>query len=176
MSCEIQPARHNHQHYTKKKHCRTLFALFFGRAGDQMGQKCQYFAQYDQKCHFWAKNPNFNGRKQKFWYPRNGKTTLAPCLLCFLVRHGTLFLFRQNEIIWRGKKCTALFQTYNWEQSSFFNAFVRVFAQMYANTCQEGHICLPPLGQIGLKSDHFSWQKTNRTLLSSDKQTDRQTF
>ena len=32
------------------------------------------------------------------------------------------------------KKHTALFQTYNWEKSSFFNALVHVFAQIYANT------------------------------------------
>ena len=57
----------------------TLFALVFGRAWDQMGQKCQYLAK---KSQFWAKfgcfgakNPNSYGRKQKFWYPFNGKTT-----------------------------------------------------------------------------------------------------
>ena len=49
-----------------------------------------------------------------------------------------LYFFLQNEIILRGKKHTALFQTYiisqlNWEKSSFFNALVRVFAQIYAN-------------------------------------------
>ena len=36
-----------------------------------------------------------------------------------------LIFFRQNEIILQGKKRTALFQTYNWEKSSFFNALVR---------------------------------------------------
>ena len=42
----------------------------------------QGLAQNDQKCQFWdkfsrfgAKNPNFHWRKQKFWYPLNGKTT-----------------------------------------------------------------------------------------------------
>ena len=39
----------------------------------------------------------------------------------------------------QGKKCTALFHTHNWEKSSFFNALVRVFAQIYANTWQGGH-------------------------------------
>ena len=33
-----------------------LFALFFGWAQDQMGQKCQYLTQNDQKANFW---PNF---------------------------------------------------------------------------------------------------------------------
>ena len=34
----------------------------------------------------------------------------------------TNFIFFQgNEITLRGKKCTALFQTHNWEKSSFFN-------------------------------------------------------
>ena len=47
---------------------------------NRKGQKCQYLAQNDLKCifgvkfgRFWAKIPNFNGRKQKFWYPHNGK-------------------------------------------------------------------------------------------------------
>ena len=40
----------------------------------------------------------------------------------------------------------------NWEKSSSFNALVRVFAQIYANTWQRGHNVPPPLGQIGLKS------------------------
>ena len=34
---------------------------------------------------FGAKNPNSYGRKQKFWYPFNGKTTYAPCSHCLLV-------------------------------------------------------------------------------------------
>ena len=62
-----------------------------------------------------------------------------------------LFFLRQNQIILRGKKCTALFQTYSWEKSIFFNALEPVFAQIFANTCQGGHICPPPLGLIGLK-------------------------
>ena len=63
-----------------------MFALIFGQAWDQMGQKFQHLAQNDHKCilyakfgHFGAKNANLNGRKQKFWIPRNGKTTKAPC-------------------------------------------------------------------------------------------------
>ena len=55
---------------------------FFGQARNQMDQKNHYFAQNDQKCifwakfgYFWAKNPNFNERKQKLWYPQKGKTT-----------------------------------------------------------------------------------------------------
>ena len=59
--------------------------------------------------------------------------------------------FGQNEIILRGKKHIALLQTFNWEKSSFFNALVHVFAQIYANTWQGGHIC-PSLGQIGLNT------------------------
>ena len=37
---------------------------------------------------------------------------------------------------WGGKKRTALFQTYDWEKSSFFNALVRLFAEIHANTWQ----------------------------------------
>ena len=44
------------------KNLGTSFALFFDRAWDQMGQKCQ----------FWAKNPNFYGIKS-FWDPHNRK-------------------------------------------------------------------------------------------------------
>ena len=45
-------------------------------------QKWQYLAQIDQKCQFWAKfgrfwakNPFFYWRNQKFCYPHNGKPT-----------------------------------------------------------------------------------------------------
>ena len=104
MSCEIQPARHNHQPPTnrapnepampiiyvpKKAYFGQKLAVFgpkiliftggskapcshcfFGRAWDEMGNKCQYLAQNDQKWifwtnfgRFWAKNPNFYGSK-----------------------------------------------------------------------------------------------------------------
>ena len=69
---------------------------FFGRARNQMGQKNHYFAQNDQKCtfwakfgYFWAKNPNFNERKQKLWYPQKGKTTRYLVCIVFLVGCGT---------------------------------------------------------------------------------------
>ena len=51
-----------------------------------------------------------------------------------LVFPTNFIFFQGNEITLRGKKCTALFQTHNWEKSSFFNELVRVFAQKYANT------------------------------------------
>ena len=38
-----------------EKHLGTLFALFFGREWDKMGQKCQYLAQNDQNCIFCTK-------------------------------------------------------------------------------------------------------------------------
>ena len=76
-------------HITEKPH-RHLVCIVFGQAWYEIGQKCQYLAQNDQKCifaaklsSFWAKNPNLYGRKQKIWYPHNGKTTKAPCLHCF---------------------------------------------------------------------------------------------
>ena len=43
-----------------ENHIDNLSALFFGQALDQMGQKCQYLAQNDQKCIFWT---NFG----RFW-------------------------------------------------------------------------------------------------------------
>ena len=67
-----------------------------------------------------------------------------------LVFPTNFIFFQGNEITLRGKKCTALFQTHYWEKSSFFNALVRVFAQIYANAWQGGHNVLSPPGQIGL--------------------------
>ena len=51
-----------------------------------------------------------------------------------LVFPTNFIFFQGNEITSWGKKCTALFQTHNWEKSSFFNELVRVFAQKYAST------------------------------------------
>ena len=50
-----------------------------------------------------------------------------------------------NENISCGKKRTALFQTHNWEKSSFFSIVIRVFARLYANTWQVGHNVTPPV-------------------------------
>ena len=49
-----------------ENHLGTLFALFFGRALDQMGQTCQYLAKMlilGQIWPFWAKNLFFGGRE-----------------------------------------------------------------------------------------------------------------
>ena len=35
---------------SKKTNQGTLFALFFGWAMDEMGKKCEYLAENDQKC------------------------------------------------------------------------------------------------------------------------------
>ena len=55
----------------------------------------QGLAQKEQKCHFraklglfWAKNPNFYWRNQKFCYPHNRKPTQAPCSHCFFLGIG----------------------------------------------------------------------------------------
>ena len=49
--------------------------------------------------HILGQDPNIHGRRQKFWYPHNGKkTTEAPCLYCILVRHGTKWA--KNTNIW----------------------------------------------------------------------------
>ena len=49
----------------RKNHLGTLFTLFFGRAWDQMGQKCRYLAKKNlaKFSRFWAKNPNHYGSK-----------------------------------------------------------------------------------------------------------------
>ena len=91
-------------HFTEKppKH---LVCIVFWSAWDKMGQKCQYLAQSDQECRFlakfgcfWAKNPYYFRRKQKFWYQCKGKTTYAPCLHHFLAGHGTKWA--KNANIW----------------------------------------------------------------------------
>ena len=46
---------------------------------------------------------------------------------------STNFIFSAKRDHLEGKKRSALFQTYSWEKSSFFNALVCVFAQVYAN-------------------------------------------
>ena len=46
-------------------------------------------AQNEQKYQFWAKNPNFSWRNQKFCYPHNSKPTEAPSSNWFLVGHST---------------------------------------------------------------------------------------
>jgi len=45
-----------------------------------------------------AKNPYSFGRKQKFQYQHNGKTTCAPCSHCVLVGHMTKLA--KNANIW----------------------------------------------------------------------------
>ena len=47
---------------------------------------------------FGAKNPYLYGRKQKFWYPLNGKTALVPCSHRFWVGHG--IKWAKNANIW----------------------------------------------------------------------------
>ena len=44
----------------KKNHLGTLFASFFGRPWDRVGQKSQFWAKFGR---LWAKNPNFYGSK-----------------------------------------------------------------------------------------------------------------
>ena len=82
MSCEIQPARHNHQPNEA------------ARPGPKR-TKMPFRAKLGL---FWAKNPNFYWRKHKFWYPHNGKTTRTPCSHCFLVGHGTKW--EKNANVW----------------------------------------------------------------------------
>ena len=55
-----------------------------------------------------------------------------------------LHFFFGNEITLWGKKHTALFQTYDWEKSIFFNALVCVFGEINANTWRGGGVHAPP--------------------------------
>ena len=44
-----------------------------------------------------------------------------------------LYFFQRNEKTLWGKMNTALFQTHNWEKSSFFNTLVRIFARLFTD-------------------------------------------
>ena len=59
-------------------------------------------AQNEQKCQFWAKNPNFSWRNQKFCYPHNGKPP----------RHLVRIVF-WSGIEKKGKKCQYLTKNAN---------------------------------------------------------------
>ena len=63
---------------------------------------------------FLGKKSYFYWRKQKFWYPHNGKTTQATCLNCFLVGHGTKWAKKVN--IWQN----ANFGHF-WAKNNFFS-------------------------------------------------------
>ena len=53
---------------------QTTFPLFFVRALHHNGLERQIFGpKMPNFGRFWAKNPNFKGRKQNFWYPYIGE-------------------------------------------------------------------------------------------------------
>ena len=100
---------------------------------------------------FWFKNSTFTfcvwvlGQvdhcDENFWIVTYSKicSYFSSVTYEILVFPINFIFFQRNEINLRGEKWTALFHTHNWEKSSFFNALVRVFAQIYANTWQVGH-------------------------------------
>ena len=56
-----------------------------------------------------------------------------------------LYFFQGNEITLRGKKCTALFQTHNWEKSSFFQcAGMRICTDIFKCVTGRAQCALPP--------------------------------
>ena len=71
---------------------------------EEMGQKCQYLAQNDQKCQFWAKFGRFRAEKPYSWYQCNRKTTYAPCSHCFWSGMGPngpkMPIFGQKSQFW----------------------------------------------------------------------------
>ena len=68
-----------------------------------------------------------------------------------LVFPRTLF-FRQNEIILQGKQRTALFQTYDWEKSSFSPSHVYLHR---ITKYVPGGAYISPLGLIGLTAEIY---------------------
>ena len=74
----------------------------------------------------------------------------------------TNFIFsRRNQITLRGKKCTALFQTHNWEKSSFS---ISSYAYLHRYTQIDGGHNVPPMAKKGLiimlmHSKYYVWIK-----------------
>ena len=96
--------------FMTENHLGTLFALFFGRAWDQMGQKCQNLAKNAKFGCFWTKNP-FLGEGVKLLVPSyqgNNVTPLScskhwPARLQLTARDGNVQFWPQNFHIWGQK-------------------------------------------------------------------------
>ena len=88
-------------HITEKRPRQLVCIIVWSTRGSNrpkmpiFGQKCQFWAKFGG---FWARDPFFYWRNQKFCYPHNGKLTWAPCSHCFLVGHWTKFAKKGN--IW----------------------------------------------------------------------------
>ena len=83
--------------HRSENHLGALFALFFGRAQQQMDQKGRYLAQNGPICSFWAQFARFLGqnpiffltREREFWYSYIRKTTrhLVPNVFLGRTKH-----------------------------------------------------------------------------------------
>ena len=99
--------------HIKEKDLSTLFALFFGRAWDEMGQKCQYLTQNDQKCIFWTKFGVLGPKililreEAKVLVPTQRKNHLGTFFASFLVSHGSKWA--KNGNIWPKKPNLAIY-------------------------------------------------------------------
>ena len=106
-----------------ENHLGTLFALCFVWVWDQMSQKSQYLAKMTTNAYFgpnlavWGQNLRFKGRKQKLWYPHNGK---PPRLLVCIVFWSAMRPKGPNMPIF-GQKCqfSAKFGRF-WAKNPFF--------------------------------------------------------
>ena len=80
-----------------------------------------------------------------------------------------LYFFAETRYFSCGKKRTALFQTRNWEKSSFFTTliYIHMCTPLYANTWQRGTICPPPvlIGLINLCYKGYNWSVTKGNKL-----------
>ena len=79
-----------------------------------------------------------------------------------------IILFRRNEKILWGKKFTALFQTHNWEKSSFFNKssisihFVFLRVALVNTESVVGSGCLWACGELGANIHSVSGRRRSR--------------
>ena len=86
-------------HITEKKHLGTLFALFFGRAWDEMGQKCQYLA----KNAIFGPNLAVFGTKILIFMrvSKSFGTHIGTFVVLFFGRHGPKMpIFGQKSQFW----------------------------------------------------------------------------
>ena len=115
--------------HINENHFCTLFALFFGRTWDQMGQKWQYLAKY---TNFGTNLAVFGPKISifweyiKFWYPHNGK----------LPRHLVCIFWSGMGSYWPkmtifGQKCQFWAKFYrSWAQNPFDEGGSKTFGTL----------------------------------------------
>ena len=99
----------------------------------------------------WAKNPNFNKRKQKLCHPRNRKNTWAPCSHSFSVSMGHNWPYCAKIPNSLGQKCAILTRKFGHLGKKV------IFLFWNRNFCQQGISPVYP----GLQLSHSDHPKKN---------------